>query len=54
VVAFDDLGPESIRAIEMDDFPAWVVNDASGGDFYATAAAPYRKDELLPEELRGR
>jgi fumarate hydratase subunit beta len=54
VVAFDDLGPESIRAIEMDDFPAWVVNDASGGDFYATAAAPWRKDDLLPEELRGR
>jgi fumarate hydratase subunit beta len=54
VVAFDELGPESIRAIEMDDFPAWVVNDASGGDFYATAAAPWRKDDLLPEELRGR
>ncbi len=54
VVAFDDLGPESIRAIEMDDFPAWVVNDAAGGDFYATAAAPWRKDDLLPEELRGR
>src|SRR5207245_6102083 len=54
VVAFDDLGTESIRAIEMNDFPAWVVNDAAGGDFYARAAAPWRKDELLPEELRGR
>ena len=36
----------------MDDFPAWVVNDAAGRDFYETASTPWRKDELLPEELR--
>jgi len=52
VIAFEDLGTEAIREIEMNDFPAWVVNDAAGRDFYETAARPYRKDDLLPEELR--
>jgi fumarate hydratase subunit beta len=52
VIAFEELGPEAIREIEMDDFPAWVVNDAAGRDFYQTASTPWRKDDLLPEELR--
>ncbi|HXY73009.1 MAG TPA: FumA C-terminus/TtdB family hydratase beta subunit [Actinomycetota bacterium] len=52
VIAFEELGPEAIREIEMDDFPAWVVNDAGGRDFYQTASAPWRKNDLLPEELR--
>jgi fumarate hydratase subunit beta len=52
VIAFDDLGPEAIREIEMDDFPAWVVNDCAGRDFYAEAVKPWRKLDLLPPELR--
>lgn len=52
VIAFDELGPEAVREIEMDDFPAWVVNDAAGRDFYETASTPWRRDDLLPEELR--
>lgn len=52
VIAFEDLGTESIREIEMNDFPAWVVNDSAGRDFYETAAKPWRRDDLLPEELR--
>ncbi|HEY1332005.1 MAG TPA: FumA C-terminus/TtdB family hydratase beta subunit [Actinomycetota bacterium] len=52
VIAFEDLGTESIRAIEMDDFPAWVVNDAGGRDFYQETVRPWRRNEELPEELR--
>jgi fumarate hydratase subunit beta len=52
IIAFEDLGPEAIREIEMDDFPVWVVNDCRGRDYYAETILPWRKDELLPVELR--
>lgn len=52
VIAFEELGPEAIRELEVEDFPVWVVNDAYGRDFYAETVAPWRKEELLPEELR--
>jgi fumarate hydratase subunit beta len=52
VIAFEELGPEAIRRMDLDDLPVWVVNDASGGDYYAETPKPWRKDELLPEELR--
>lgn len=52
VIAFEDLGTEAIRKLELDDFPAWVVNDAEGRDFYEETIRPWRKNELLPEELR--
>jgi len=34
VIAHEDLGPEAIRALEVRDFPALVVNDAFGGELY--------------------
>jgi fumarate hydratase subunit beta len=52
VIAFDDLGPEAVREIDMVDFPAWVVNDCLGRDYYADTVRPWRRDELLPEALR--
>jgi hypothetical protein len=30
----------------------WVVNDREGRDFYAETIRPWRRNELLPEELR--
>ncbi len=51
VIAYEDLGTEAIRAIEMDDFPAWVVNDAAGRDFYAETIRPWRRNDLLPDDL---
>ncbi|MGH2783965.1 MAG: FumA C-terminus/TtdB family hydratase beta subunit [Actinomycetota bacterium] len=44
VVAFEELGPEAIYELELENFPAWVVNDCYGADHYATVAAPWRKD----------
>lgn len=44
VISFEDLGPEAVRALELDDLPAWVANDCAGADVYATARAPWRRD----------
>lgn len=41
VIAHEDLGPEAIRALEVKDFPALVVNDAYGGELYVT---PKKRD----------
>src|SRR5512134_342090 len=49
VIAFEELGPEAVREMEVEDFPVWVVNDCEGRDFYAEATAPWRRDDLLPE-----
>ena len=42
VVAFEDLGTEAIRRLEVDGFPAIVVNDAHGGDLLEAGKAEYR------------
>ncbi|MFC1728754.1 Fe-S-containing hydro-lyase [candidate division KSB1 bacterium] len=34
VIAYDDLGAEAIRRIEVEDFPAVVAQDAFGGNLY--------------------
>ncbi len=43
VIAYDDLGPEAIRRLEVEDFPAIVVNDAHGGDLFKAGVAQYKK-----------
>lgn len=43
VIAFEDLGPEAIRAIEVEDFPAMVINDTTGADYYTQASGPWRR-----------
>jgi fumarate hydratase subunit beta len=34
VIAYPDLGPEAVHRLEVDEFPAIVVDDAYGGDLY--------------------
>lgn len=41
VVAFDDLGTEAIRRLEVNNFPVIVVIDSRGNNLYETAAAKY-------------
>ncbi len=43
LVAYEDLGPEAIRRLTVEEFPAIVINDSQGADFYETAQAPYRR-----------
>ena len=35
VIAYEDMGPEAVRALTVKDFPLLVVNDAFGGELYA-------------------
>jgi len=41
VIAFEDLGPEAIRVLEVQDFPVVVVNDIYGGDLYKEGIRRY-------------
>jgi fumarate hydratase class I len=34
LVAFEDLGMEAVRKIEVVDFPAFIVVDDKGNDFF--------------------
>jgi len=43
VVAYEDLGPEAIRRIEVEDFPAVVINDIHGNDLYEQGVINYKK-----------
>lgn len=43
VVAYDDLGTEAIRKLEVEDFPVVVVIDSQGNNLYETAIKEYQK-----------
>jgi len=43
VVAFEDLGPEAMRRMEVEGFPAIVVNDIYGNDLYVEGRKRYRQ-----------
>jgi len=42
LVAYEDLGPEAIRRLTVEDFPVVVVNDAHGNDLYEQGVKEYR------------
>jgi fumarate hydratase subunit beta len=42
IIAYEELGAEAIRRLEVEDFPATVVNDIYGGDLYQEGKAKYR------------
>ncbi len=44
VIAYDDLGPEAIRKLEIENLPVVVVIDSEGNDLYKTAIEQYKKD----------
>lgn len=43
VLAYPELGPEAVAALTVEDFPAIVVMDTEGNNFYEQGQAPYRK-----------
>jgi len=45
VVAYEDLGTEAIRRLEVDDFPAIVINDCHGGDLYQDGMKAYARED---------
>ncbi len=44
VIAYEELGAEAVRRLEVEDFPATVINDIYGGDLYEEGKARYRKE----------
>ncbi|EXG84269.1 hydro-lyase family enzyme, Fe-S type, tartrate/fumarate subfamily [Clostridium sp. ASBs410] len=44
VIAYEDLGTEAIRRLEIKDFPVVVVIDSKGNNLYETAIERYRED----------
>lgn len=43
IVAYEDLGTEAIRRITFERFPAIVINDINGNDWYNESASLYRE-----------
>lgn len=44
IIAYEELGTEAVRRLEVVDFPAIVVNDSKGNDLFADGVAKYRKE----------
>jgi fumarate hydratase subunit beta len=44
IVAYDDLGTEAIRRLEVEAFPAIVINDCHGGDLYEDGVRQYARE----------
>ena len=42
VIAYEDLGAEAIRRLEVENFPVTVINDIRGGDLYQQGKAKYQ------------
>jgi fumarate hydratase subunit beta len=45
IVAYEDLGTEAIRRLEVESFPAIVVNDCHGGDLYQDGVRAYARED---------
>lgn len=43
VIAYEDLGTEAIRKLEVKNFPVIVVIDAEGNNLYETAVKEYKR-----------
>ena len=41
ILAYEDLGPEAIRRLEVKEFPVIVVNDTVGNDLYEQGTEEY-------------
>ena len=50
VIAYDDLGTEAIRRLEVKDFPVIVVMDSKGNDLYEAAVRDYCKNQMEPNQ----
>ncbi len=44
IVAYDDLGPEAIRKLSVEDFPVIVVIDSEGNNLYESERKKYQRE----------
>ena len=47
IVAYEELGTEAMRILELDRFPALVCNDVHGGDLLEQGKASWRQADVL-------
>lgn len=45
IVAYEDLGAEAIRRLEVENFPAIVIIDSQGNNLYETGRAAYLEQQ---------
>lgn len=45
VIAYEELGPEAIFRLEVEDFPVTVIMDSRGADLYKTGPQNYLKQK---------
>ena len=43
IIAYEDLGPEAVRRMKVENFPAVVVNDLNGRDLYEDGQKKYAR-----------
>jgi fumarate hydratase subunit beta len=43
VIAYEELGPEAVRKLEVKDFPLFVINDIYGNDLYEAGIQKYKR-----------
>ena len=43
IIAYEDLGPEAIRKLMVEDFPVVVINDCRGRDLYKEGRKQYER-----------
>ena len=42
IIAYEELGAEAVRRLEVQDFPVTVINDIHGGDLYQQGKTRYK------------
>lgn len=46
VIAYEELGPEAVRKLVVEDMPVYVVIDSEGNDMYKSERAKYASEEI--------
>ncbi|WP_430884759.1 Fe-S-containing hydro-lyase [Fusibacter sp. JL216-2] len=46
VIAYEELGPEAVRKLVVEDMPVYVVIDSEGNDMYKSERAKYASEEV--------
>jgi len=44
VIAYEELGPEAVMRLTVENFPAVVANDIHGGDLFERGRAEYKRE----------
>ncbi len=44
LIAYEELGAEAVRKLEVEDFPVTVIDDIYGNDLYEQGKARYRRE----------